>query len=453
MVSFGVVLFYVSVFFFFLFSMFMEFREQLYWVVFYFFFFLVFFLKFFFVSSETFFSCHFGFLHMDGMSVVFIFLSIWVCVLSFLSMFFDEYSDYLMLSFLSSFLFFLLVFFFGSGNVFFFFCLFELTLFPVFYVVVMWGSYKERVFSLYYFLLFTIITSIPLLLVVCSMLYMGFFNYLFLFMNSFFFYVFPSFLLLGLLLGFLSKLPLFGFHMWLPKAHVDAPVGGSMLLAGILLKLGGYGVLRLFLLFNYQVVVFLLFFLVFVGILGYFFSALICVRLLDLKVIIAFSSVSHMSVAFSGSVGGAFWGFKGAFLMFLGHGIVSPLLFYMVHLVSKFFNSRYIMGIKGFASLYFWLSLFFFFFLLFNMGVPPFINFFAEVGIMYSIFLVSFPLFFFVFLGFLFNGLYIFSLLGVFLQSKVFLSKSFDVIFLNGFVFFSGFLLIVYMTFFLDFFL
>lgn len=99
---------------------------------------------------------------------------------------------------------------------------------------------------------------------------------------------------MGVLVAFIAKLPVYRLHSWLPKAHVDAPVGGSIVLAGILLKLGGYRVLRLVIRFSSSTAFLLVF-----RIWRYLVTAAMCMRLVDYKVVVAYSSVSHISIAFS----------------------------------------------------------------------------------------------------------------------------------------------------------
>lgn len=125
----------------------------------------------------------------------------------------------------------------------------------------------------------------------------------------------------------MAKLPVYGLHSWLPKAHVDAPVGGSIVLARILLKLRRYGVLRLVLGFSSSTAFLLVF-----GVWGYLVTAAMCIRLVDYKVIVAYSSVSHISIAFSRLISYFIWGLSRSFYIMVRHRVVSPLMFYLGNL-------------------------------------------------------------------------------------------------------------------------
>nr|YP_009029845.1 NADH dehydrogenase subunit 4 [Clavelina oblonga]CAL24387.1 NADH dehydrogenase subunit 4 [Clavelina oblonga] len=385
------------------------------WVFFYSFFFLLYYMKFLFMTGDSFFSGQFMFFNFDSVSLFFLYLSVWVCLFSFLPMMYSENKS-------SFFLFLLimtvLVFLFTTNNIFMFFLTFELSLIPIIFLITSWGSYKERIFSAYYFLMFTMITSIPLLILMGLMVYLGFSNYL----NSFFLISMgggvnniPWFLKILVLMGFMSKLPIYGLHIWLPKAHVDAPVGASMILAGVLLKLGGYGLMRIFFIMSFMG---LSFFFVLLGVLGYFFTAVICMRQVDMKILVAYSSVNHMSLAFSGIFSYYYLGFKGSFFMFFGHGIVSPMMFFFVHFMVFRSMTRLMHGNKGYFSMYSTIMYFMFIFFIINLGVPPFINFFGEFGIFSSLFFFNNYFFFFILYGFMMSGVYVYNFFTTSTQGK-----------------------------------
>merc|ERR1712002_1443254 len=140
---------------------------------------------------------------------------------------------------------------FSTNNLISYFLLFELSLVPLYFLIAFWGRQYERVLSNYYFILFSVVTSVPLFLIVCEMYSERCLEYssLTLLLPSGY-QVSRLWILFGVLLAFMAKLPVYRLHSWLPKAHVDAPVRRSMVLARILLKLRGYRVIRLILRFS-----------------------------------------------------------------------------------------------------------------------------------------------------------------------------------------------------------
>nr|BAD86516.1 NADH dehydrogenase subunit 4 [Doliolum nationalis] len=274
----------------------------------------------------------------------------------------------------------LLILMFSTDCVLGYFLLFEASVVPLYFLILYWGGQYEKVLSNYYFLLFSVVTSFPLFMIVCELVNEG--------NNHFFSFIYGAssgcqhldlWIGLGVLVAFMAKLPVYGLHSWLPKAHVDAPVGGSMVLAGILLKLGGYGVLRMVQAYSMD-----LSFLLVLGIWGYMVTAAMCMRLVDYKVVVAYSSVSHMSIAFSGLISYYIWGLTGSFLMMVGHGVVSPLMFYLGNLWYERVGTRGIGNMKG-SKMWFSLGALFLLTFLFNIGFPPFMNFFAEVSLFFSV--------------------------------------------------------------------
>nr|YP_001481140.1 NADH dehydrogenase subunit 4 [Phallusia mammillata]CAL23082.2 NADH dehydrogenase subunit 4 [Phallusia mammillata] len=295
-----------------------------------------------------------------------------------------------------------------SGGMFFFVC-FELCVLPIFLLISKWGAQVDRVFSGYYFFFYSVITPAPLLLFFLKITAAGFGSLPCLIYGG----EASSLGAVGmavLLLGFLTKLPLYGLHIWLPKAHVDAPVGGSMVLAGVMLKMGGFGLVRLHQLNVLHLKQFVGVpegLIIFLGMAGFFATSLVCLRLVDYKVIVAFSSVGHMSIAALGLIVGVGWGFMGGLYVFVGHGIVSPLLFYVGGVLYSRFGSRLVTGWGGVGST--WGPIFYGAFLLmfmFNFGFPPFLNFFGELGIFYGVLAFSYGLGLVVFVGYLFSGIY-----------------------------------------------
>jgi NADH-ubiquinone oxidoreductase chain 4 len=201
-------------------------------------------------------------------------------------------------SFLVFSLIFILLLTFSSVNYLVFYFIFEASLIPTLLIIMGWGLQPERLQAGVYFLFYTLRVSLPLLLAIVYILGSN--------KNLDYFYPLNSysgglgFILCLILSGaFLVKLPIFITHLWLPRAHVEAPVAGSMILAGVLLKLGGYGLFRVLSICRIGVVT-LRSFLLGLRLFGIIYVGLMCCRLNDFKALVAYSSVAHMALVVSG---------------------------------------------------------------------------------------------------------------------------------------------------------
>nr|ADO60532.1 NADH dehydrogenase subunit 4 [Drilus flavescens] len=328
----------------------------------------------------------------DWVSSLMIILSSWICGLMILSsegIYRHNYNFYTF-NFTISLLFLSLLFTFSSSNLFIFYLFFEVSLVPTLFLILGWGYQPERIQAGFYMFFYTILASLPMMVSI-FFVYNYFDSMSFYFMN---FMIDSLFLYLCLVLVFLVKIPMFFVHLWLPKAHVEAPVSGSMILAGIMLKLGGYGFIRVMPLFisvglkvNYYLVVISLF--------GGVATSLICLRQSDIKSLVAYSSVGHMGLVLTGLMTLSFWGLKGSVLMMVAHGLCSSGLFCLANLSYERLMSRSLFLTKGLINIMPGFSLWWFLLCSSNMAAPPSLNLVGEIILINSIVswgLISIPL-------------------------------------------------------------
>jgi len=195
------------------------------------------------------------------------------------------------------------------------------------------------------------------------------------------------------ILAFLVKLPMYFTHLWLPRAHVEAPVAGSIVLAGVLLKLGGYGLLRV-LPICIRIVRFVSYYLVGLRLIGMVYVGVLCCRLNDLKALVAYSSVAHMSMVIRGCVIMNVWGSSGALIMMIGHGLSSSGLFCIVNIFYERISSRSFYLNRGLILIFPLFTLIMFMLIAANIAAPPTINLISEIFLMVRI--IGFDVFIFV---------------------------------------------------------
>lgn len=278
--------------------------------------------------------------------------------------------DNLILLFLSKVLVLVCVVFFVSINVIIMYFFFELSIVPILVIILGYGSQVEKVNSSYYLVFYAVMCSMPFLYVFLIGDFCLFFCY--------FDLICSWEVLFMLTLCFLVKFPVFFLHLWLPKAHVEAPTTASMLLAGLLLKLGTGGYLRLMGLYSYVNVVSwgLL------SLLGMVLGSFLCLFQSDSKSVAAYSSIVHIGFVLIRLVLLIKGGKLGAGLMMLSHGYVSTIIFYLIGEVFHKRGSRIINYLGGFflRSVIFCYIMAIVF--LCNRGLPPSISFFSEyVGV------------------------------------------------------------------------
>nr|QIB72355.1 NADH dehydrogenase subunit 4 [Myoxocephalus polyacanthocephalus] len=277
---------------------------------------------------------------------------------------------------------------FGATEIIMFYVMFEATLIPTLILITRWGNQTERLNAGVYFLFYTLAGSLPLLVALLllqnstgtlSLLTIQYSDPVEL--SSYAHKLWWA----GCLLAFLVKMPLYGVHLWLPKAHVEAPVAGSMILAAVLLKLGGYGMMRMVVMLepltkelSYPFIVFALW--------GVIMTGSICLRQTDLKSLIAYSSVSHMGLVVGGILIQTPWGFSGALILMIAHGLASSALFCLANTSYERTHSRTMLLARGLQMVLPLMTAWWFIASLANLALPPLPNLMGELMIITSLF-------------------------------------------------------------------
>nr|AWV83752.1 NADH dehydrogenase subunit 4 [Okanagana bella] len=315
----------------------------------------------------------------DSLSYSLIILSIWLSFLMIISSpsYKNNYLKYFLLMIIL--LMTLLIISFSSMNLMMFYIFFESSLIPTLIIITGWGYQPERLLAGYYLLFYTLFASLPMLLSIMYLYKMNMTNIMIFMMigqNIFIYF--------GMTLAFLVKMPLFMFHFWLPKAHVEAPISGSMILAGVLLKLGGYGLIRMqfimpLMFYNYG------FIWISISMFGTLMISILCMVQVDLKSMIAYSSIAHMGLVISGIMTMNLWGLIGSYYMMIGHGLCSSGLFCLSNISYQRMSSRSIFINKGMLTFMPSMTMMWFLMCASNMSCPPTINLAGEILIINSL--------------------------------------------------------------------
>ncbi|MDP6865046.1 MAG: NADH-quinone oxidoreductase subunit M [Candidatus Poseidoniaceae archaeon] len=296
---------------------------------------------------------------------------------------------------------------FVSLDLFMFYIFWELTLIPMFFLILSWGG-KDRRYASQKFFIYTFASSVIMLLGLITLYFLqpaqdastnpwvgdltgrsfdivtildqanhgNLGDGIFLGMGM------QKVLFVLLMIGFLVKLPAVPFHTWLPDAHVQAPTGGSMLLAGVMLKMGAYGMFRLPLalfpdaLMHYQHCIMA------IGLISLVWGAFVCLGQTNLKKMVAYSSVSHMGVILLGIASMQPIGYAAALFMMFAHGIISPMLFAVCGAFKHHYHSMEIGAMRGMAKFSPFLAVYMMFAWMASLGLPLLAGFVAELMVL-----------------------------------------------------------------------
>jgi proton-translocating NADH-quinone oxidoreductase chain M len=329
----------------------------------------------------------------------------------------------------------LLIIVFCSLDLIIFYIFFEAILIPFFVYIGISGYRKRRIHAAYLLFFYTLVGSLFMLVSIFSLyLHCGTTDLEIVWLTEYN-NVNKYLIWLAFFFSFAIKVPMFPFHIWLPEAHVEAPTEGSVFLAAILLKLGTYGFLRFLFPIFPDVTIYFSPLVLLLASLSVFYTSLTTLRQVDIKKIIAYSSVAHMNVCMIGLFSFNIVSLNGSIFLMIGHGIVSSGLFFVVGFLYNRFYTKIIKYYSGIVQTMPILSIVFFMFTLGNISMPLTSNFVGELLILIGTYNVLnfFPMFFIGFSIFICSiySLWLYNRIVFLMPKKYFMKNLFDLNFLE----------------------
>ncbi len=266
---------------------------------------------------------------------------------------------------------------FASLDLFLFYLFFEGGLIPMYLIIGIWGG-ARRIYASYKFFLYTLLGSVLMLLAMIYMVGVAHTTDIATLLTFNFAPAAQPWLWLAFLASFAVKMPMWPVHTWLPDAHVEAPTAGSVILAGVLLKLGGYGFVRFSLPMFPQASADLVWIIAVLSVVAVVYTSLVALVQTDMKKLIAYSSIAHMAFVTAGLFVFNTQGIEGGIVMMLSHGLVSGALFLCVGVIYDRLHTREIAAYGGLANFMPRYALFFLLFTMASVGLPATSGFVAE---------------------------------------------------------------------------
>ncbi|WHQ46628.1 MAG: NADH-quinone oxidoreductase subunit M [Candidatus Midichloria sp.] len=275
----------------------------------------------------------------------------------------------------------------AAADIVLFYLFFETVLVPVFFIIGVWGG-ENRIYASFKFFLYTLFGSIFFLLAILYMIFYSETADVQLLVEKVPHYdiEIQKWLWAALFMAFAIKVPMWPLHTWLPDAHVQAPTAGSVLLAGVLLKLGGYGFLRFSIPMLPKASIYFADFVIILSIIAVIYTSLVALMQTDMKKMMAYSSVAHMGYVTAGLFTFTVQGIEGSIFTMLSHGLISSALFLCIGVLYDRMHTKEISFYGGLTKKMPEFALFFMIFMLSSVGLPTTSGFIGEFFVLFASF-------------------------------------------------------------------